>query len=108
MSTWFCLSPLACQALSMLLLHGRRGGISPTQLTGLCAMTRPVLYVLLRRLAKLGYVASAPARLPGSNGNAVLYRITPAGRKARLAYALQLGLRRAPVKSKRKGKNGKS
>jgi DNA-binding MarR family transcriptional regulator len=88
------LSPLECRVLSELAIAGK-AGISPTMLASWVQVSRASLYVLLRRLAGMQppHVRREPQRVPGRNGNQVLYAITPTGQRARERFAKDVGLR---------------
>jgi DNA-binding PadR family transcriptional regulator len=80
------LSPSECSILSALL--PQTDGMSATQLSehSRGKFSRPVLYVLLGRLALCGYVRGVRA------GQSVIYRITAPGRRVRERFAEWLGL----------------
>lgn len=85
------LSPMEVRILSE--LRRCRGSTSPTDLARRAGLSRPVLYVLLRRLAKRRWVTRTHGRRPGHNQTSVFYSINAAGRKAREAFARKVGLK---------------
>lgn len=93
----FTMSPLQCRVLSLLAAHGGRDGISCTRLAHLAKVSRPVLYVLVRRLAARRWAKRSTIILRGPGRRDapethVLYAITAAGAKARARYAFELGV----------------
>lgn len=93
----FIMSPLQCRVLSLLAAHGGSDGISCTRLAKLARISRPVLYVLVRRLAAKRWAKSQRVvmRGPGRRDTPtthVLYAVTAAGLRARQRYAAELHL----------------
>lgn len=93
----FAMSPLQCRVLSVLAAHGGTDGISCTRLAQMAGISRPVLYVLVRRLAARRWAKRSTITLrgPGRRDTPethVLYAITAAGLKARERYAAELHL----------------
>jgi DNA-binding IclR family transcriptional regulator len=85
------LSPLECVALSFLLVGGRKDGLSPTALSALSGLSRPVLYVMLRRLFTRKLVRQRTTKR-AEGGVQTIYFITAAGERARAAFAFELGV----------------
>lgn len=93
----FTMSPLQCRVLSIMAAHGGDAGISCTRLAKLARISRPVLYVLVRRLAAMRWAKrhTLVLRGPGRRDapiTQVLYAVTAAGLKARERFATELHL----------------
>lgn len=93
----FTMSPLQCRVLSILAAHGGDDGIGCTHLAKLTRISRPVLYVLVRRLAARRWAKPHQVVLRGKGRRDapktyVLYAVTAAGLKARERFAAQLHL----------------
>lgn len=96
-STTFTMSPLQCRVISLLASHGGGDGISCTQLAKLARISRPVLYVLVRRLAAKRWAKPRRVVLRGPGRRdapvtQVLYAVTATGLKARERFAAELHL----------------
>lgn len=88
----FTMSPLQCRVLSLVAEIGGQSGVSCTRLAVFAHISRPVLYVLVRRLAFKKWLRRRRVRVPGGNSMQVLYAVTATGLKARERYAAELHL----------------
>lgn len=87
------MSPMEMRILSALMQFDK--GASPTDLACAADVERASLYVHLRRMYDRKLVTSKPDRTSTAPG-AVIYSITAAGKKAREAFAKNVGLSAAP------------